>query len=82
MEAKTFFQDPYAQGESSLEDGNPVTIEDLAALVESVHELNAKSQELLDKKEYGDALPYLLSLMSGLRNSTIRRLRCKHCRYR
>lgn len=60
MEAKTFFQDPYAQGETSLEDGNPVTIEDLAALVESVHELNAKSQELLDKKEYGDALPYLL----------------------
>lgn len=55
-----FFQDPYALSSCDTGAGRRPTVEELAAIVESVHELNAKGQELLDEKDYAEALPYLL----------------------
>lgn len=60
MENKGFFQDPYALLKSIPGSDKRPTVEDLAAIVETAHELNAKAQELFDEKDYADALPYLL----------------------
>lgn len=60
MEVKSFFQDPYAQSAAGSEKDGQLTHEELAALVQSVHELNSQAEELLNEKDYAGALPSLL----------------------
>lgn len=54
------FQDPYIKSNEFPKDRAKITIADLTALMQSVHELNTRAEELFNDKDYDGALPFLL----------------------